>query len=137
MCLLQAGEFPYVCNVKANEKLRVLRVIKGYSQEVVANELGLDSGSYSRIERGVTELKYDIVSKVLEVLNVSWDEFLKFENDDQKIFNNQQGDNNSFQTVVEGSLVPYLKGEIDSLRRETQGLRQQIIDLTERLIDKH
>jgi transcriptional regulator with XRE-family HTH domain len=103
----------------------------------VANELGLDSGSYSRIERGVTELKYDIVSKVLEVLNVSWDEFLKFENDDQKIFNNQQGDNNSFQTVVEGSLVPYLKGEIDSLRRETQGLRQQIIDLTERLIDKH
>jgi transcriptional regulator with XRE-family HTH domain len=135
--LLQAGEFPYVCNVKANEKLRVLRVIKGYSQEVVANELGLDSGSYSRIERGVTELKYDIVSKVLEVLNVSWDEFLKFENDDQKIFNNQQGDNNSFQTVVEGSLVPYLKGEIDSLRRETQGLRQQIIDLTERLIDKH
>jgi len=137
LCLLQAGEFPYVCNVKANEKLRVLRVIKGYSQEVVANELGLDSGSYSRIERGVTELKYDIVSKVLEVLNVSWDEFLKFENDDQKIFNNQQGDNNSFQTVVEGSLVPYLKGEIDSLRRETQGLRQQIIDLTERLIDKH
>lgn len=135
--MLQAGEFPYVCNVKANEKLRVLRVIKGYSQEVVANELGLDSGSYSRIERGVTELKYDIVSKVLEVLNVSWDEFLKFENDDQKIFNNQQGDNNSFQTVVEGSLVPYLKGEIDSLRRETQGLRQQIIDLTERLIDKH
>jgi transcriptional regulator with XRE-family HTH domain len=135
--LLQAGEFPYVCNVKANEELRVLRVIKGYSQEVVANELGLDSGSYSRIERGVTELKYDIVSKVLEVLNVSWDEFLKFENDDQKIFNNQQGDNNSFQTVVEGSLVPYLKGEIDSLRRETQGLRQQIIDLTERLIDKH
>ena len=134
---MQAGEFPYVCNVKANEKLRVLRVIKGYSQEVVANELGLDSGSYSRIERGVTELKYDIVSKVLEVLNVSWDEFLKFENDDQKIFNNQQGDNNSFQTVVEGSLVPYLKGEIDSLRRETQGLRQQIIDLTERLIDKH
>lgn len=123
--------------MKANEKLRVLRVIKGYSQEVVANELGLDSGSYSRIERGVTELKYDIVSKVLEVLNVSWDEFLKFENDDQKIFNNQQGDNNSFQTVVEGSLVPYLKGEIDSLRRETQGLRQQIIDLTERLIDKH
>jgi len=137
LCLLQAEEFPYVCNVKANEKLRVLRVIKGYSQEVVANELGLDSGSYSRIERGVTELKYDIVSKVLEVLNVSWDEFLKFENDDQKIFNNQQGDNNSFQTVVEGSLVPYLKGEIDSLRRETQGLRQQIIDLTERLIDKH
>ena len=134
---MQAGEFPYVCNVKANEELRVLRVIKGYSQEVVANELGLDSGSYSRIERGVTELKYDIVSKVLEVLNVSWDEFLKFENDDQKIFNNQQGDNNSFQTVVEGSLVPYLKGEIDSLRRETQGLRQQIIDLTERLIDKH
>ena len=40
MRFLRIESILYVCIVKANEKLRVMRVMKGYSQEVVANQLG-------------------------------------------------------------------------------------------------
>ena len=44
--------------MKANEKLREFRVMKGFSQEIIASQLGIDSGKYSRIERGITEFKF-------------------------------------------------------------------------------
>ena len=124
----------YVCIVKANEKLRVMRVMKGYSQEVVANQLGLDAGTYSRMERGVTELKFELVGRILEVLKISWDEFLKYEDQGQQTFNYQQGDNNSFQATVEDSVVVYLKEEIQILRKEISELRQLNLDLTKKLL---
>lgn len=126
----------YVCIVKANEKLRVLRVMKGYSQEVVANQLGLDSGTYSRMERGVTELKFELVGRILEVLKISWDEFLKYEDQGQQTFNYQQGDNNTFQASVEDSVVVYLKEEIQILRKEISELRQLNLELTKKLLDR-
>jgi transcriptional regulator with XRE-family HTH domain len=121
--------------MKANEKLRVLRVMKGYSQEVVASQLGLDSGTYSRMERGVTELKFELVGRVLEVLKISWDEFLKYEDQGQQTFNYQQGDNNTFQTTAEDTVVVYLKEEIQILRKEIDDLRKINMDLTKRLLD--
>lgn len=132
--ILRIDSFLYVCIVKANEKLRVLRVTKGYSQEVVANQLGLDAGTYSRMERGVTELKFELVGRVLEVLKISWDEFLKYEDQGQQTFNYQQGDNNSFQATVEDSVVLYLKEEIQILRKEIGELRQLNLEMTKKLL---
>ncbi len=121
--------------MKANEKLRELRVIKGLSQEVVASQLGMDSGTYSRMERGVTELKFELVGRVLEVLKISWDEFLKFEDQGQQTFNFQQGDNNSFQASIDNTLIPFLKEELQALRTEVQELRRINLELTKKLIN--
>jgi transcriptional regulator with XRE-family HTH domain len=127
----------YVCTVKANEKLRELRVIKGLSQEVVASQLGIDSGTYSRMERGVTELKFELVGRILEILSISWDEFLKYDDQGQQTFNFQQGDNNSFQATVETSIVTYLKEELQALRTEVQELRKINLELTKQIISKN
>jgi len=127
----------YVCTVKANEKLRELRVIKGLSQEVVASQLGIDSGTYSRMERGVTELKFELVGRILEILTISWDEFLKYDDQGQQTFNFQQGDNNSFQATVETSIVSYLKEELQALRSEVQELRKINLELTKQIINNN
>jgi transcriptional regulator with XRE-family HTH domain len=127
----------YVCTVKANEKLRELRVIKGLSQEVVASQLGIDSGTYSRMERGVTELKFELVGRILEILSISWDEFLKYDDQGQQTFNFQQGDNNSFQATVETSIVTYLKEELQALRTEVQELRKINLELTKQIISNN
>jgi transcriptional regulator with XRE-family HTH domain len=127
----------YVCTVKANEKLRELRVIKGLSQEVVASQLGIDSGTYSRMERGITELKFELVGRILEVLSISWDEFLKYDDQGQQTFNFQQGDNNSFQATVETSIVTILKEELQALRSEVQELRKINLELTKQIISNN
>lgn len=122
--------------MKANEKLRILRVMKGYSQEVIANNLGMDSGTYSRIERGVTDLKFEVVGKVLEILNVSWDDFLKYEDSSSQLFNFQHGDNNSFNAPMPETMTEFLKEEIMLLRAEVAELRKINHDLMYQLIKK-
>jgi transcriptional regulator with XRE-family HTH domain len=123
--------------VKANEKLRELRVIKGLSQEVVASQLGIDSGTYSRMERGVTELKFELVSTILKILTVTWDEFLKYDDQGQQTFSFQQGYNNSFLATAETSIVSYLKEELQALRSEVQELRKINLELTKQIISNN
>ncbi len=123
--------------MKANEKLRELRVIKGLSQEVVASQLGIDSGTYSRMERGVTELKFELVSTILKILTVTWDEFLKYDDQGQQTFSFQQGYNNSFLATAETSIVSYLKEELQALRSEVQELRKINLELTKQIISNN
>lgn len=51
-------------------KIRLCRILKGFSIENMAMELGVDKSSYSRLERGNTKLdasKLLTISKILEV----------------------------------------------------------------------
>jgi len=54
-----------------NNKLRLLRLKKGFSQESIAFELGISQKSYSNIENGKTELKNDRIIKLAEILEVN------------------------------------------------------------------
>lgn len=56
--------------MKINEKIRDIRAAKCISQEYMASQLGIDTSSYHRIERGVTPLsvtRFERISEVLEV----------------------------------------------------------------------
>ncbi|WP_295794698.1 helix-turn-helix transcriptional regulator [Mucilaginibacter sp.] len=52
-------------------KIRLIREIKGYSQEYVAGILGMTQPSYSRIETNQTKLDTGTLEKLAEILEVS------------------------------------------------------------------
>lgn len=55
--------------MKINDTIRLLRLHKGYSQEYIAEQIGIDAVTYGRIERGITKLtieRLDEISKILE-----------------------------------------------------------------------
>lgn len=53
------------------EKIRMIRELRGFSQENVAAKLGIAQNAYSRIETNQTKLEAGMLAKIAEVLEVS------------------------------------------------------------------
>jgi len=53
------------------EKIRLIREMRGFSQENVAAKLGIAQNAYSRIETSQTKLEAGMLNKIAEVLEVS------------------------------------------------------------------
>jgi len=63
--------------MEIREKLRHIRTIKGYTQEYVAERLGIDPVNYGRIERGESKLTLERLKNVLDIFGVGFSDFFK------------------------------------------------------------
>lgn len=58
-------------NYMYGEKIKTIRELRGFSQEYMADKLGIAQNTYSKIETGQTNLKIDTLIKLAEILGVS------------------------------------------------------------------
>ena len=58
-------------NEMLGSRIKALRSAKNFTQEQVADQLGVSRQKYARIESGVNSVTLDILSKVAEVLGVT------------------------------------------------------------------
>jgi XRE family transcriptional regulator, regulator of sulfur utilization len=62
--------------MELGEKIRLLRLSKGLSQENVADELRISTSAYGDIERNKTELTVSRLVKIAKILNVDIDDII-------------------------------------------------------------
>ncbi len=55
---------------EALEKIRIARIIKGYSQDYLARELKITQSQYSRLESGKYKLESSRLSVICEILEL-------------------------------------------------------------------
>lgn len=67
-------------------KIRKIREIKGFSQENVAEELGMSVTGYGKIERNEVSVNFDKLAQISKVLEVEIETIIGF--DDKIAFNN-------------------------------------------------
>jgi transcriptional regulator with XRE-family HTH domain len=104
------------------EKIRLIREMRGWSQENVAARLGILQNAYSRIETNQTKLDSAMLVKIAEVLEVSPMDILSAQ---PAIINFQsnKGTQQSFgyvETVTTGQKELYeqlIKGKDDEISR--------------------
>jgi transcriptional regulator with XRE-family HTH domain len=72
--------------MKLGHKIRVGRQIKGYSQEVMADLLGISPTAYAKMERGETKVTEEKLSQIAEVLGIDKEDLRSF--DEKMIFKN-------------------------------------------------
>jgi transcriptional regulator with XRE-family HTH domain len=72
--------------MKLGHKIRVGRQIKGYSQEVMADLLGISPTAYAKMERGETKVTEEKLSQIAEVLGIDKEDLRRF--DEKMIFKN-------------------------------------------------
>lgn len=63
---------------KLGLKLKILRSIKGVSQDDIVNELCIDKSYYSKVERGVTNASITYLKHLADYLEVDLSELLNF-----------------------------------------------------------
>ena len=80
-------------------KIKQIRELKNITQEHVANELGLSTRAYSKIETGETQLTISRLNEISGILGVAPLEILGF--DEKQVFNNckQEGNQNTIGTT--------------------------------------
>lgn len=109
------------------EKIRNMRELKNFTQEYMAEKLGITQAGYSKIESGATKLSYNKIEEISKVLGVQTEELLAF--DSQKYFNsfnNVKGSNNGSVTIkVED-------GDIKKLYEDKIRLLEKLLYNTER-----
>lgn len=75
--------------MKLGEKIRVFRNLKGYSQEVMADGLGISTAGYGKIERNETEVTVTRLDQIASLLQVRTEDILSF--DEKVSFHNYAG----------------------------------------------
>ena len=71
--------------MQIHEKLRVIRMCRGWSQDEMAEKLGYSTNGYAKIERGETDIKVDRLGKIAEAIGVDLQQLLNL--NDKNVFN--------------------------------------------------
>lgn len=58
-------------NERLGNRIKSLRVAKNYTQEQIADQIGVSRQKYARIESGTNSITFEILSKVAEVLDIT------------------------------------------------------------------
>lgn len=107
-------------------KLKQLRELKNFTQEHVAQQLGLTTRAYSKIESGETQLTINRLNEISKILDVDPIEAMGF--DHKNVFNNckQEGNYNTIGSStyqVPDKLLEQYEGRIRHLEDEILFLR--------------
>ncbi|PAM93859.1 hypothetical protein B4N84_16440 [Flavobacterium sp. IR1] len=112
------------------ERLRKVRIIKGYSQDYIASFLEISQAAYSDIETGKTKVNIERLKKIAVFLEVKLNELLEF--DERKIFSmekerktEQINDIMMLEVLFEKERELY-KEQINNLKNEIVYLRNKL-----------
>lgn len=94
-------------NSELGANIRMIRELKGITQQNLADELKVNQKTISRIENGSLSPKFDVLVKISDVLAVSLENILQF--DDKQIFNNYS------QNQQGGKFIAYNNTAIDQV----------------------
>jgi len=122
--------------MQVHEKLKVLRLCKGWSQDKMAEKLGYSANGYAKIERGETDIKVDKLEKIAGVVGVDLQQLIGL--NEKNIFNVIENFTQSSQTgniyLTETQCAHELEKFYLLLQerdKEIENLKQQIAQLQE------
>jgi transcriptional regulator with XRE-family HTH domain len=64
--------------MKVNEKIRTIRQLKEFSQEVIAEKLGISKNTYANIERGETDVQMSRMEQIAQTFEMDLVELFNF-----------------------------------------------------------
>lgn len=111
---------------ETGHKIRQIRELKGFSQEYIADKLGISQRAYSKIENNQTKIDWERITKIAEIFGVDPIDMVSF--DDNLIFNNcnQSGKFETFINNMPERLIEQYEKRINDLNEEIQFLRRQL-----------
>lgn len=110
------------------EKIRKVRDLRGFSQEYVAQKLGVSQRSYGKLETGETKLDIPRIEKISDILGVEPVSLITF--DEKMLFTNynkaetQTGFFSTYQSSEQEREL--FNSRIEQLEKENTFLREEI-----------
>lgn len=120
---------------EVGQRISKIRRLRGYSEEYMAQRLGISQRQYSRYETGESPLAPERLTAVCEVLEVKEQDLLNF--DERMVFNHCNQDHSVFGNgnhyhEANAALVEELRSRIQHQGDEIAFLRGQVEELMKR-----
>lgn len=77
MCYNVNTEGGMAMNGALGKQIKIYRSVQNYTQEQMAERLGISRQRYARIENGATSITFDILSKIADILDVKVSDITK------------------------------------------------------------
>jgi transcriptional regulator with XRE-family HTH domain len=129
--------------IKINEKIKFIRSLKSWTQEQVADKLGITTHAYAKIERGETDVNFSRLEQIAEVMEIDLLQLLSF--DEKNIFNfnknhsqshivcqvnsSMQQSENKHELEKANLMNEQLQKEVEYLTKEVNYLKEMINNL--------
>jgi len=122
------------------DKVKFIRSFRGWTQETVADKLGISTHAYAKIERGETDVNLSRLQQIAQVMGIELPQLLGL--NEKNVFNlagthNTQGHNwyvsspSTGQTEYKHELEERAHLMIEQRDKEIDYLKQQVSDLRE------
>ena len=117
---------------KMGQKVRMVRELKGFSQEYMAHSLGMSQRGYSKLERDESKLDWERITQIAKLFEmepldlVSFDDNLVFNNCTQsgKIINSQLHNSQNEKLIAQyEERITHLEADVAFLREELRARR--------------
>lgn len=107
-------------------KIRKIRELKGFSQEYLANQIGISQRAYSKLEMNQTKIDWTKITKIAEVLEIDPIDLVSF--DDNIIFNscNQSGKFENFFNNFPEKLIEQYDLRIKDMGEQIEFLKEEL-----------
>ncbi len=115
-------------------KIKNIRELKNYTQEYMAERLGVTQAGYSKIEKGKTSLSYEKLVEIGRILDVSVEDIISFDYD--RYFNNFNkitGNNNGSILINTDNNTSALK----ELYEDKIQLLEKLLNITENELERY
>ncbi len=107
------------------DNIKKIRMMKGYTQEYMADKLGIAQNTYSKYENNSEKLPFETIERIAEVLEVSLNEITS---NDPIIINNQ-----SSNKGAQGRIENYYSDQKDLFEKLIESKNREIESLTRQL----
>jgi transcriptional regulator with XRE-family HTH domain len=99
--------------MKMGTRIRQLREAKGFSQQVVADHLGMTQANYHKIESDKTDLRLEYIEKLATFYEVPIGDLLSTEKQILNIYNNTNSNNGII--YVDSEKLELIKKQLETL----------------------
>ncbi|RKZ90351.1 MAG: XRE family transcriptional regulator [Candidatus Parabeggiatoa sp. nov. 1] len=127
--------------IKLSEKIKFIRSVRGWTQEDVADKLGISTHAYAKIERGETDVNFSRLQQIAQVMEIELPRLLDLNDKNvfnfacdhntqcQKIDNNWQVNSPSTEQTECKHELEKAHLMIEQQKKEIDYLKQQVSDL--------
>jgi transcriptional regulator with XRE-family HTH domain len=117
--------------MELSDKIKFIRSSKGWTQEDIAEKLGISTHAYAKIERGETDVNFSRLQQIAQVMEIELPHLLglneknifNFTGDNNTQFHHWQINSSSIEQTEKYNLI------IEQQQKEIDYLKQQVSDL--------
>lgn len=123
--------------MNTEQKIKNIRELKDFTQEYMAEQLGITQAAYSKIETGQTKLTPNKISDIAEIFDMDASDLMAY--DMQKYFNsfNNVKRSNNGSTITQDESIKNLYDEVVALHKDKITLLEKLLNSTEKDLIKY